>query len=118
MEYFEDIEARIGNGQTSQESYELTAEKIIAFCSTWDPLPFHTDEEAAKQTPIGRLFTSGIHTIAIAIKLGHQMRTEPLAVVAGLGWDEARFHVPVCAGDTLRLRGQIIEARLSKSRPD
>jgi len=115
MQYFEDIE--VGNFKESTEDYELAAEEIIDFCAKWDPLPFHVDEEAAAATPVGKLFTSAVHSMAIAIRLGHQMQTEPAATVMGLGWDEVRFQTPACAGDRLRLRGEIIETRLSESQP-
>ncbi|MGB8224388.1 MAG: MaoC/PaaZ C-terminal domain-containing protein [Polyangiales bacterium] len=115
MQYFEDIE--VGNVRESIEDYELTTEEIIGFCSKWDPLPFHTDPEAAAETLVGRLFTSAIHTVAIAIRLGHELQSEPVATEIGLGWDEVRFHAPACAGDRLRLRGEIIEARPSESKP-
>lgn len=115
MQYFEDIQ--VGNFKESIEDYELTAEEIIGFCSIWDPLPFHTDPEAAAKTPVGKLFTSAIHTVAIAIRIGHQLQTEPVATAIGLGWDEVRFLAPACAGDRLRLRGEIIEARPSESNP-
>ena len=49
---------------------------------------------------------------------GHQMQAEPTATVIGLGWDEVRFHAPACAGDRLRLRGEIIETRPSESKPE
>ena len=115
MQYFEDIE--VGDVKASTEDYELTAEEIVDFCSKWDPLPFHLDEQAAAATPVGKLFTSAVHSMAIAIRLGYQMQTEPAATVMGLGWDEVRFQTPACVGDRLRLRGEIIETRLSKSQP-
>jgi acyl dehydratase len=115
MQYFEDIE--VGHFKESTEDYELTAEEIIDFCAKWDPLPFHVDEEAAAATPVGKLFTSAVHSMAIAIRLGHQMQTEPAATVMGLGWDEVRFQTPACVGDRLRVRGEIIETRLSESQP-
>ncbi len=115
MRYFEDIQ--VGNVQESAEDYELTADEIARFCRKWDPLPFHVDERAAAKTPVGKLFTSAVHSVAIAIRLGHEMQREPTATEIGLGWDEVRFHAPACAGDRLRLRGEIIEARPSESRP-
>jgi acyl dehydratase len=115
MRYFEDI--RVGDVKESARPYELTADEIVAFCTKWDPLPFHVDPKAAAQTPVGTLFTSAVHSVAIAIRLGHQLQTEPTATVMGLGWDEVRFHAPACAGDLLSLRGEIIEARPSESRP-
>jgi acyl dehydratase len=115
MEYFEDIV--VGAVRESAEAYELTSEEIVEFCSKWDPLPFHTDERAAAATSVGKLFTSAIHTVAIAIRLGHDLNTEPTATEIGLGWDEVRFHSPACAGDRLRVRGEVIEARPSTSKP-
>ncbi len=115
MQYFEDI--RVGASRESSESYELTKDEIVEFCSKWDPLPFHVDEEAAAKSRVGKLFTSAIHSIAIAIRLGHEMSPEPTAVVAGLGWDNVRFHLPACAGDRLKLRGEVLETRESKSNP-
>lgn len=115
MQYFEDIV--VGNAQESKDSYELTAEEIVEFCTKWDPLPFHIDEQAAAQTPVGKLFTSAIHTVAIAIRLGHQLNAEDTATAMGLGWDEVRFHSPACAGDQLSLRGEVIETRVSKGNP-
>jgi acyl dehydratase len=115
MQYFEDIE--VGDAKESTEDYELTAEEIIEFCTKWDPLPFHVDERAAAATPVGKLFTSAIHSVAIAIRLGHQMQREPTATVMGLGWDRVRFLTPACVGDRLRVRGEIIETRPSESKP-
>ncbi|MGB5809855.1 MAG: MaoC family dehydratase N-terminal domain-containing protein [Polyangiales bacterium] len=116
MRYFEDFV--VGMGSVSEGVYELEASEIVEFCERWDPLPFHTDEEAAARTPVGTLFTSAIHTVAIAIRMGHGMNDEPVATEIGLGWDDVRFHTPACAGDQLRLHAEITEARVSKSRPD
>lgn len=116
MKYFEDFS--VGTQSTSSEAYLLEPEEIISFCERWDPLPFHTDEAFAAQTPVGKLFTSAIHTVAIAIRMGHRINEEPVATEIGLGWDEVRFRTPACAGDRLTLHAEIIEARPSKSRPD
>lgn len=115
MRYFEDIQ--VGDAKQSDQPYELTADEIVEFCNKWDPLPFHVDPQAAAATPVGKLFTSAVHSVAIAIRLGHQLQREPTATVMGLGWDEVRFHAPACAGDRLRLRGEIIETRPSESKP-
>ncbi|MEM7435879.1 MAG: MaoC/PaaZ C-terminal domain-containing protein [Myxococcota bacterium] len=115
MRYFEDFE--IGESADSEEWYELCEDEIIAFCERWDPLPFHVDPQFAAKTPVGKLFTSAVHTVAIAIRMGHQMNTEPVATEIGLGWDDVRFSTPARVGDRLRLHGEIIEARASKSRP-
>ena len=115
MQYFEDIS--VGDVKASTVDYELTVEEIIEFCAKWDPLPFHTDEQAAAATPVGKLFTSAVHSMAVTIRLLHDMQTEPAATVMGLGWDEVRFRNPACAGDRLRVRAEVLETRLSESQP-
>lgn len=116
MNYFEDVV--VGRWIESEETYTLTKEEIISFCSEWDPLPFHVDEELARQSPMGKLFTSAVHVVAIAVRLGHSMQREPSAVIAGLGWDEVRFLLPVCAGDQIKLRATVESKRESASKPD
>lgn len=116
MKYFEDIEIR--GPRRYDTGYTLTRENIVDFCSQWDPLPFHLDEEVARQTPMGRLFTSAAHLVSIALKLGHSAVAEPTAVIAGLGWDEVRFHRPGFVGDTLYLQGSVLDKRVSASKPE
>ena len=116
MRFYEDFE--IGIPHTSEQFYEVTKEEIMSFAEQWDPMPFHLDEDVAKASPLGKLFASSIHTVAIGVKLAHTMIEEEAAIVAGLGWDELRFLVPVCVGDRLRVRSQLISKRESKSQPD
>lgn len=116
MRYFDDIQ--VGRRVEGSDSYTLGADEIKTFAGQWDPMPFHIDETAAQQSPLGVLFASSIHTVAIGVRLSHSIQQEPLAVVAGLGWDEVRFHVPVCAGDTLRVAAEIVDKRASRSKPD
>ncbi len=114
MRYFEDIELN-----QLRESREITLEKdqIINFAKEWDPQPFHIDEVIASQWPLG-LTASGVHTIALSVKLSNELKTQELAVVAGLGWDEVRLPAPVRPGDRLRVKNYTIEKRESKSKPD
>jgi acyl dehydratase len=116
MRFYEDFE--IGIPHTSEQFYEVTKEEIMSFAAQWDPMPFHLDEDVAKASPLGKLFASSIHTVAIGVKLAHTMIEEEAAIVAGLGWDELRFLVPVCVGDRLRVRSQLISKRESKSQSD
>ena len=115
MKYFEDIELQ--QLVTSDQSHLLSAEEIKNFASQWDPMPFHIDEEKAQQWHFG-LIASGLHNMAICIRLGHSMVTEPTAVIAGLGWDQVRMPHPSRPGDRLRLRSWIVDKRLSKSNPE
>ena len=50
-------------------THTLTAEAIKSFARDYDPQPFHTDEEAAKDTFFDGLAASGWHTAAITMRL-------------------------------------------------
>ncbi len=114
MLYYEDI---VLNNPIESRSVTLSKEDIIDFATEWDPQPFHTDEEAAKQWPLG-LTASGLHTISWACRLSFDLVDEPTAVVAGLGWDELRLPKPVVPGDSIRVRCYVCEKRESASKPD
>jgi acyl dehydratase len=116
MRFYEDFEVNVPH--TSEQDYLVTKEEIMSFAGKWDPMPFHLDEEVAKASPLGKLFASSIHTVAIGVKLAHTMMEEDSAIVAGLGWDEVRFLIPVCVNDRLRVRSRLVSRRESKSQPD
>ena len=116
MLYFEDM--LLHEIRHSTATHPVNAEEIKRFAGEWDPMPFHIDEEVAKLTPMGNLFASGAHNIAISIKLSHTMMERPVAAIAGLGWQDVRFPLPVFAGDVLRLRTEVVEKRESQSKPD
>ncbi|MFA4835770.1 MAG: MaoC/PaaZ C-terminal domain-containing protein [Dehalococcoidia bacterium] len=109
--YFEDI--RLHEAYRSR-AYLLTEKEIIDFASEWDPQPFHTDPDYAKNTRIKGLFASGIHLLAISVKLYNE--TVPsMALIAGMGWDEISFVAPARPGDTLVFEGEAISKRNSES---
>jgi acyl dehydratase len=116
MKFYEDMP--IGLSAAPAARFTFTAEAIKSFASEWDPMPFHVDEEAARQSPVGKLFATSIHTIAASVKLNHTAMTEPMAVIAGLGWQDVRFPLPVCAGDTIRVHSEVVDRRESQSKPD
>ena len=112
--FFDDIEVgttiRVG-------TYRVTAEEIVEYGRRWDPLPTHTDEQAAKASPFGGLIASGAHTVAIRTLLLHRLPTKE-AVIATGQWDEVRFHQPVRPGDELSLEVTWTGKRESASKPD
>jgi acyl dehydratase len=93
-------------------SFSVTAEEIKSFASEWDPLPFHTDEKAAAESPFGGLVASGAHTLAICIRLASDAVISRSAAVAGRGMSEARFLKPVRPGMTLSGTMTIIDQQL------
>jgi hypothetical protein len=46
-------------------AYTVSAKEIAEFARQWNPLPMHTDPEAAEAGFFGALIASGVHTFAI-----------------------------------------------------
>lgn len=116
MRYFEDIE--VGK-QVQAGPYEVSEAEIVEFATRWDPRPHHIDPEAALQTPFKGLAASGAHTISIYFRLLYnlsQLEQEPLAAIAGLGF-EVKLPRAVRPGDRLTLTTEPIDKRDSESNP-
>ena len=95
----------------------MPLEEVLDFARRWDPQPFHTDEQRARESPYGGLIASGIHTLAAAF--GHMIRTGFVEQVSmgGTGL-EVRWPAPVRPGDQIALTGRVEELTPSRSRPD
>ncbi len=114
--FFEDLE--IGVAETFG-SYAVTKEEVIDFASKYDPQPFHLDEEVAKQSVFGGLCASGWHTCAMTMRLlVDHMMAQGFAGMGSPGVDEIKWKRPVFPGDTLSVRGELVEKRDSQSRPN
>lgn len=116
MRYFEDLE--IG-AETHFGSYEVTREEVLEFARKYDPQSFHLSDEEAAKTHFGRLAASGWHTCAMTMAvIARHVVEEEQAGLGSPGVDELRWLKPVYPGDTLHVRGEIIEKRPSRSKPD
>ncbi len=114
--YFEDLEP----GKTENiGTYDVSKEEIIEFASKYDPQPFHINEDIAKQSVFGSLCASGWHTCAMTMRVlvDHLMK-QGLASQGSPGVDDIRWKRPVFPGDTLHVKGCVLEKRDSKSRPN
>ena len=112
--FFDEIEV----GTTVRAgTYRVTEQEILEFGRKWDPLPTHTDIDAATRSPFGGLIASGAHTVAIRTLLLHRLPTRE-AVIATGQWDEVKFHQPVRPGDELSLEVTWTGKRESASKPD
>jgi acyl dehydratase len=116
MIYFEDLEV---GAETDFGSYEVTREEVLEFARKYDPQPFHLSDEAASKTHFGRIAASGWHTAAMtmAVIARHVVKHEQ-AGLGSPGIDELRWKKPVYPGDTLHVRGKILEKTPSRSRPE
>ena len=116
MRYFEDLE--IG-AENYFGSYDVTREEVLEFARKYDPQPFHLSDEEAAKTHFGRLAASGWHTCAMtmAVIARHVVEDEQ-AGLGSPGIDELRWRRPVYPGDTLHVRGKIVDKTPSRSRPE
>jgi acyl dehydratase len=92
--------------------------EMIAFARRFDPQPFHTDPEAAKESPYGGLIASGWYTASMAMRLLVDYYIPRVASLGSPGVDEVRWRKPVRPGDTLSIRVTVIESKLSRSKPN
>lgn len=93
-------------------SWHVTADDIMRFARDWDPVPIHVDEAAAARSPFGGLIASGLHTMAIAVRLGYDNFAAGVAIHAGRTIRELRMLKPVRPGMTLTGSIEILEQRL------
>ncbi len=125
MKFFEDIQ--VGD-VFDYGRYTFTAENIKAFAVRYDPQAFHVDEAAAERSHFGALVASGWHTalawMRLMIDYRRRMdeamlaRGEPVAGIGpALGFRDLKWPTPVYVGDTVAYRSEVIELRLSDSRP-
>ena len=116
MIYYEDLE--IG-AETAFGSYDVTREEVIEFAQKYDPQPFHLSDEAAAKTHFGRIAASGWHTCAMTMAvIARYVVGDEQAGLGSPGVDELRWLKPVYPGDTLTVRGKIVEKTPSRSKPE
>jgi acyl dehydratase len=126
MKYFEDIQV----GDTIELGrHTFNVEEIKAFAKRFDPQLFHLDEAAAEHSHFGALCASGWHTAVAWMRLmvDHRRATaeaargrgEPVAAIGpALGFRDLKWLKPVYVGDTIAYKTEVIETRVSNSRPD
>jgi acyl dehydratase len=116
MIYFEDLEV---GAETLFGSYHVTREEVIEFAKKYDPQPFHLSDEAAAKTHFGRIAASGWHTAAMTMAvIARYVVADEQAGLGSPGIDELRWLKPVYPGDTLTVRGSIVDKTPSRSKPD
>lgn len=93
----------------------LTQEAIVAFAKEYDPQPFHTDPEGARNTVFKGLIASGWQTAGVTMRL-LEAATPLAGGLIGYGADIS-WPRPVRPGDELRVVSEILDIAPSASRP-
>ncbi|MDP9050588.1 MAG: MaoC family dehydratase [Acidobacteriota bacterium] len=113
--FYEDF--HVGQRFQSIGGAKVTAAEIKEFGQKYDPQPFHLDEAAGETSFFKGLAASGWLTAAIVMRL----RVQSIHVSGGMigaGVEEMRWTQPVRPGDTLRTEAEILNTRISASRPE
>ena len=96
----------------------VSAESIVEFARRYDPQPIHADSDAATRGPFGGLIASGWHTIALVMRVLVERYLSHVAAIVSPGIDELRWTLPVRPGDVLSVRVTVLEATVSRTKPD
>ncbi len=96
---------------------QVTEQEIIAFAKEFDPQPFHTDPEAAKNTIFKGLAASGWHTVALTMRMLVDGAMPIAGGVIGLGI-ELSWPRPTRPGDLLSVECEIMDIIPSNSKPN
>lgn len=105
-QFFEDISI---NNEQQMGSFTFTETEIIEFAQEYDPLPFHTDPDAAEQSIFGGLIASGYHTTVKTNRALVENYFRDTAMQGALGIDNLRWQAPIRPDDQLTVRGEIGE---------
>lgn len=112
--YFEDLTV----GTTfDTNGITLTEDAIIQYALMYDPQPFHVDRSAGRKAIFGALVASGFQVLALSFRAvcDTQVLTNNLG---GNQADDLKWSKPVLPNDTLKVTGEVVDARDSASKAD
>jgi acyl dehydratase len=96
----------------------VTREEMLAFAAEFDPQPMHLDEAAAERSMLKGLSGSGWHLGSIMMRMAFDFYIGRTASLGSPGISELRWLAPFRPDDDLTLDVDVVEARVSRSRPD
>jgi acyl dehydratase len=114
--YFEELEV----GAIFRHAVTRTVtetDNLLFTVMTMNTQPLHLDEEFSKNSVAGTRLVNSIFTLGLVIGVGVS-EVSGGTTVANLGFQEITFPRPVLIGDTLHAETEIMEKRLSNSRPN
>ncbi len=99
-------------------AHTITAEEIVEFASEFDPQPMHLSQEGGLKAGVGGLIASGWQSAALTMRMTCDELIGRSTSLGSPGLDEILWLKPVRPGDRLRVRLEVLGARLSASRPE
>jgi acyl dehydratase len=95
----------------------VTRAEMLAFAAEFDPQPMHLDEEAASRSMLKGLSGSGWLLCSIMMRMMFDGYIGRTASLGSPGVNELRWLAPFRPEDDLTLDVDVVEARISRSRP-
>ena len=96
----------------------IEKEDIVKFAEEFDPQYFHVNEVLAEDSQFGGLIASGWHTCSVMMRLLVDNFISKRSSLGSPGVEKIRWIQPVRPNDSLKLKLEIIENRLSNTKPD
>ncbi len=93
-------------------------DQMVEFAQEYDPQPMHVSEKAAHGSMLGELIGSGWYTTALLMRMNCEGFLLEATSMGAPGIDSVEWRAPVRAGDTLRVRREVLSARRSMTRSD
>ncbi len=90
---------------------------MVDFARRFDPQPFHLDEDAGRNSIFGGLSASGWYTASLWMRAYADTVLSDSTGQGSPGVEELRWLAPVFPGDRLTFEVEVLNARLSRSRP-
>ena len=94
----------------------IAADNIWFTLLTQNTNPIHFDRVFAARTEYGKPLVDSTFTLALVT--GQSVMDISQNAMVNLGWDEVRLPNPLFEGDTVYSRSEVLEKRVSKSRPN
>lgn len=114
--YFEDL--NVGDHIRHTQGRTVTEMDNVLFSAlTMNTQPLHINADFAAQTQFGQRIVNGIFTLGLVIGLSVPELTEG-TIVANLGYEKIVHPNPVFHGDTIYVETDVLEKRISQSRPE
>jgi acyl dehydratase len=92
-------------------------DEMLEFAKRFDPQPFHLDEEAGRRSIFGGLSASGWYTASLWMRAYVDTILADSTSQGSPGGRELNWFAPVFPGDRLTFGFEVLNARLSKSKP-
>lgn len=95
----------------------VDAAEAMAFAERFDPQPFHTNDDAARQSIFKGLATSGWYAAAAAFRLILESGIQLNGGIIGKRLEQLRWLRPLRPGNTLRVVTEVVEVQRSEKDP-